>query len=445
MNPLRVNLVALLAVLVGVVIVTLDISLTSTAIPSIAISIGTTPATTIWIINIYYLAVVAGLLPLGALGEIYGHRRVFFAGLGVFSLGAMACGLAGTLLTLMAGRAVLGVGAAAVAATTPALIRTLYPPAHLSRGLGLYAMVVGIALACGPTAASAVLAVAAWPWLYLLMCPLALATVLLAVKSLPPTERKVRPFDKVSALLCAGMFASLLFAIAGFAQLGWTTALVAGGISATLGCALTQREAGHPAPILAFDLFRIPFFSLSAVTSVCAFAIQGLVFIVLPLMLHLRMGFSQVDVGLMILPWPMTLALMTLVAAPLAHKLPASVLGCGGLVMVAIGLMAIARLPASATVLEISACLVWCGVGFGFFQSPNMVALMSSAPPDRSGGAGGVLAASRLVGQAIGAALVAFCVSRWPTTGMAATLWLGALLAVLGSATSVLRLAPFAR
>ena len=262
--------------LIGVVIVTLDVSLTSTAIPWIARSIGATPAKTIWIINVYYLAVVAGILPLGALGEIYGYKRVFLAGLITFFLGAVACGVASTLPSLMGARTLLGSGSAAVSATTPALIRSLYPPERLNRGLGLYAMVVGIALACGPTAASAVLAVADWPWLYLAMSPVALAAGALSIKSLQSAARSDHRFDGVASLLCACMFASLLFAIAGVAQLGRHHVAWSGAAFAAFAWALVRREAHASAPILAFDLFRIPLFSLSSATSVFATSIQGL-------------------------------------------------------------------------------------------------------------------------------------------------------------------------
>lgn len=232
---LRPAATAVLAVLTGVVVVTLDISLTSTAIPAIARDLGVSPGTTLWIVNIYYLAVVAGLLPLGALGEIRGHRRVFLGGLLVFAIGALACGLAAALPALMAGRAILGLGAAAVAATTPALIRNLYRPEQLNRGLGLYAMVVGLALAFGPTAASAVLAVGTWPWLYLTMAPIALAALAIALRKLPNTERSARTFDSPSALLCAGMFACILFAIAGVAHLGWKPVVAAASAGALCG------------------------------------------------------------------------------------------------------------------------------------------------------------------------------------------------------------------
>jgi DHA2 family multidrug resistance protein-like MFS transporter len=435
----RINLAALLSILLGVVIVTIDISLTSTAIPAIAHGLGVSATHTIRIINVYYLVVIAALLPLAALGEIHGHRKIFFAGLGVFALGSLASGLAGSLPVLMAARGLLGLGSAAVAATTPALIRSLYPPARLGRGLGLYAMSAGIALTAGPTVASAILSVVDWPWLFLLNAPVALVSVLLALKGLPPTARNVRPFDTVSGLLCAAMFACLLYAIASMAHAGWPVVLAAFAGSVVCGAWLQRREAGQAAPILSLDLFRIRLFTLSAATSVCAFAIQGLVFVVLPFLFHYKLGYSLVQAGFLITPWPATLALMTLVAPPLADRIATGILGCIGLGIVAVGLAFLALLPPDAGVLDIGWRLVLCGVGFGFFQSPNMIALMSSAPHDRSGGAGGILAASRLLGQSIGAASVAFCLSTWPTRGIEAAIWLGAAFAILGSGVSLMR------
>lgn len=440
----RLNLPAITAVLLGVII-TWDISLTSTAIPAIARGIGASAASTIWIVNIYYLAVVAALLPLAALGEIYGHRRVFFAGLSVFGFGSLACGLAGSLPALMAGRALLGLGAAAVSATTPALIRSLYPPERLSRGLGSYAMVAAIAFTVGPTAGSSILAIADWPWLFLLNAPLALLAVALAFKGLPQTQRNVRRFDPVSALLCAGLFASLLFALAATAHLGWQSGLMALALSVACGFGLQRREAGQAAPILAMDLFRIPLFSLSAATSLCSFAVQGLVFVVLPFLFQFKFGYSQVEAGFLITPWPATLAFMTLVAAPLTDRFQPAILGGVGLGILASGLALLASLPGTAGTWDIGWRLVLCGVGFGLFQSPNMLAMMSSAPRDRSGSAGGIVAASRLIGQSLGAAAVAFCVSRWPTEGIRAAIWLSVAIAVVGGCFSLLRLAAFAR
>lgn len=439
----RLDLSALSAVLLGVVIVTLDISLTSTAIPAIARGIGASAASTIWIINIYYLAVVAALLPLAALGEIHGHRNVFLGGLCVFAVGSLFCGLADSLSVLMLGRGLLGMGSAAVSATTPALIRSLYPPALLSRGLGLYAMVVGLAFALGPTAASFILAITDWPWLYRTDILFALCALALALKGLPQSKGHPRKFDGISAVLCSCMFACLLFGIAGAAHLGWKPATIALSLSVVLGVALSRREAGNAAPILALDLMRIPLFALSAATSVCAFAIQALVFVVLPFLLQFKLGFSQVEAGFLITPWPATLAFMTLIAAPLADRIAPGVLGFLGLLLIGAGIALLTTIPDQASVFEVSWRLVLCGVGFGLFQSPNMVALMSSAPPERSGSAGGILATSRLLGQSIGAACVAFCLSVWADDGIVLAIWLGTAFAVIGSAISLLRIASF--
>lgn len=435
------NIPALLAILAGVVIVTLDISLTSTALPAIAVGIGIEPATAIWVVNTYYLAVVAALLSLAALGEIYGHRKIFYAGLVVFSLGSLICGLASSLPMLMAGRALLGMGAAAVSATTPAIIRYIYPPHRLGRGLGLYALVVGVAFAAGPPAASAVLSVADWPWLYYLNAPVALLALGLAIRGLPETERNIRRFDPVSCVLCAVTFSCLLLAVAGMASLGLPPIMAAIAGFIVCGAVLLKHEANHIAPVLGADLLRRPAFALSSLTSICSFSVQGLVFVVLPF-LFLTMGFTQVEAGLLIMPWPATLIVMTVVASRLSDRVPPGLLGGIGLAILSVGLALLATMSADSGNLEIGWRLVLCGIGFGFFQSPNMVALMRSAPKERSGSAGGILALSRLLGQSFGAAAVAFWMSSGLENSPEAAIWFGVALAAIGCIFSLLRLLP---
>jgi DHA2 family multidrug resistance protein-like MFS transporter len=438
----RVYWPAVLAVQLGITIVTLDISLTSTALPTIAPGIGVDAATTIWIVNVYFVCVLAALLPLAALGEIFGHRRIFFSGLLVFAVGALICGLSSSLPTLCLGRAIVGFGTAAVSGTAPALIRAIYPAEKLAQGLGLYALVVGVAFTTGPTATSVVLALADWPWLFFTSVPTALVACALAARGLPQTERNVRPFDGISAVLCAATFTLILLGIAGITRIAAQWVMLAFVTGAALGYALLRWESTRPAPILAVDLFRLPLFSLSSATSVCSFVIQGLVLVALPFLFHSVMGYSQVEAGLLITPWPAALALMPLVAAPLANRIAPGLLGGVGLIVLACGLVSLAILPLDASKLEISLRLAFCGVGFGLFQSPNMLALLSSAPRNRSGGASGILAASRLFGQAIGASVVAICLTLDPAKGVLSAIWVGAGFAVLGSAFSLLRLLP---
>lgn len=444
--PRRDHLLMILAVLIPVIISTLDISLTSTALPTIARDIGASSATSIWVVNAYYLVVVASLLPFAAMGEIFGHRRVFLAGQMLFLAGALCCGMAWSLPSLVVSRALLGLGTAAISAVTPALIRYIYPPQQLGRGLGLYVLVVGVAFTAGPTIASLVLSVASWPWLYLVPLPFGLLACLLSLRCLPATTRSAHRFDGVAAALCAALFALTIFGLAGVAhRFAWPAILAAWAVALICGYALLRREAGRPAPILAMDLFRIPLFALSSATSICAFTVQGLAFVALPFLLHDGLGFSQAETGLLITPWPAALAVMALVAAPMGDRYSPGILGGCGLLALMAGLASVALLPAGASPWDIGWRLALCGVGFGFFQSPNMRAIMASAPRERSGGASGIVATSRLLGQAIGAAIVALCLSLAPVHGAVLALWVGCGAAALGSLVSFLRLLPAVR
>lgn len=436
---------ALAVVLLGASLVTLDISLTSTALPELSRTLGVTPANTIWVVNAYYLAVIASLLPLAALGEVIGHRRMFLAGLAVFAAGSAAAGLSDRFLAVVMSRAAIGLGAAAVNATTPALIRTLYPANRLGRGLGLYAMCVGISLSLGPPMSSFMVAVANWQWLYRVDAAIALVTVLAGVRLLPVVAPRARPIDWIAAFLCAVSFALLLFALSGIARipLSWVALSAAG--AAIFGVLLWRRDRHNPAPLLAMDLFRSPLFALSSGTSVCAFLTQGLVFVVLPFLFTVEMGYTQIEAGLLITPWPAALALMTLVAAPMADRVPPGLLAFAGLLTLAAGIASVATMPADASIPGIAVRLVICAIGFGFFQSPNMVAIMQSAPIERSGAASGILAISRLLGQALGAMVVAVCFWRWSEAGMHVALWIGLCVALLGATFSIVRLLPQVR
>jgi DHA2 family multidrug resistance protein-like MFS transporter len=441
----KINPQTFFAMMLAVIVVTLDISLTSTAVPAIAQGLGTAPAQTIWIINIYYLAVIAVLLPLGALGEIYGHRRVFLTGLVVFAIGSLASVMATSLTALMGARGLLGLGAAAVSATTPALIKEIYPANKLGRGLGLYAAIVGIAFTAGPTVASVILSFASWHYLYLPAAPLALLAVALAFKGLPATPPNQRVFDRLAALACALMFALLLTSISGVAHLGWPSVVLTGAAALVVGFWLRRREANRASPVLAVDLFGIRFFSISVVTAISAFAVQGLAFVVLPFLFITELGFTQVQAGFLLTAWPAALVVMTVVAARLVERISPAILGTWGLAIVAVGLWLLASVPEQVSTHGLAWRLALCGFGYALFQSPNMVALMNSAPRHRSGSAGGILATARLLGQAVGATLVAFCLSVWAAQGIYIALWLGVVLAAFGAMVSFSRTLSFAR
>ena len=172
--PLNKRLPAVIAISLGIGMATLDTAIVNTALPTLAEGIGTDSASVIWVVNAYQLAIIATVLPFASLSDVLGHRRVYLGGLLLFIVSSLFCGLAGSLETLTAARVVQGLGAAAIMSVNTALLRHIYPSKMLGRGLGYNSLVVGLAFTLGPTAASAILSVATWHWLYLINVPLGL-------------------------------------------------------------------------------------------------------------------------------------------------------------------------------------------------------------------------------------------------------------------------------
>ena len=192
--------------------------------------------------------------------------------------------------------------------------------------------------------------------------------------------------------------------------------------------------------MLPMDLFRRPLFALSAATAICSFAVQGLSFVALPFYFEDVLGRSQVETGFFMTPWPLVVAIMAPVGGRLADRFSAGLLGGLGLIILALGMALLATLPANPGVADIVWRMMVCGFGFGFFQTPNMKAIMTSAPPHRSGSASSIVATARLTGQTTGAAAAALCFSVAGREGAALALALGAGFAGLGSVMSFLRL-----
>ncbi|NUA32176.1 MFS transporter [Cupriavidus basilensis] len=429
------------AILVAVSLATLDTAIANTALPNIAASLHATPAASVWVINAYQLAMVATLLPFAALGGIVGHRRVYLGGLMLFIAASVVCALSWSLPTLVAARLLQGVGASAIMSVNAALISAIFPPHRLGRGVGLNALVVGVSFAVGPTVASIILSLGPWPWLFAVNLPIGLLALYIAWPALPQTARGAHRFDRVAAGLNVVMFASLIFALGEGAQrapLGQSLAALAVFLVAFV--LLLRRERGHPAPMLPIDLLKRPMFALSTMTAICSFAAQGLAFVSLPFYFESVLGRSPIETGFLMTPWSAVVALMAPLAGRLSDRYAPGLLGGVGLAVMCMGMASLALLPAHPSALDIGIRMAICGAGFGFFQSPNLKALMSSAPRERAGGASGVIATARLLGQATGAALVALSFGIAGRHGPTLALAIGAGFAGVASIASGLRL-----
>jgi DHA2 family multidrug resistance protein-like MFS transporter len=439
--PYERRIWAVMAISVAVGMASLDTAIANIALPSIAADLKVSPADVVWVVNVYQIALVATLLPLGALGEIVGHQRIYLGGMLLFTIASLGCAYAWSLESLLIARALQGLGASGLMSVNSALIRFVYPNRLLGRGFGYNAMVVGTAFTLGPTIASGILAFGPWPWLFAVNIPFGLLAMAIGLRTLPSTPRAGHGFDFVGALLaamCVGLVVLGISSAAHKAETGVVWAQLVVGI--LLGLLVIRRQADHPAPMLPIDLFRRPIFALSAATSVCSFAIQGLAFVSLPFYFEDILHRTQVETGFFMTPWPLVVAIMAPLAGRLSDRYAVGLLGGVGLVLLGIGMTLLATLPEQPTILNIVWRMAICGVGFGFFQTPNLRAIMSSAPPGRSGGASGIVATARLTGQTTGAALAALCFAVFGREGATVALALGAGFAAIGSVMSFLRL-----
>ncbi len=423
----------------GVVLAGIDSAIANIALPTIAADLHSSDAATIWVVNSYQLAVTITLLPAATLGESLGLRRVYGFGLALFTFASLACALAPTLPVLVAARLLQGVGGACMASLGGALVRGIYPRALLGRGFAAIALCVALSAAGGPTLASLILSVARWPWLFLINIPLGLVAVPLFLAVAPRDQPRPRVFDWRGALLNAAAFGLVVTGVDGLG--GDARALAAAQLAAGLVFAalLVRQQARQAAPMLPLDLLRIRLFALSMGTSMCAYAAQILAYVSLPFLFQTVMHRSVGATGLLVTPWPLLVAVAAPAAGRLAGRFPAAILGSAGMAVLAVGLLLLATMPEHPADWDIAWRMGLCGVGFGFYQTPNNLTMMTAGPPGRSGAASGMVAVARTAGWCLGTALVAFIFGLRGGQGAGACLYVATAFAVAGAVISASR------
>jgi DHA2 family multidrug resistance protein-like MFS transporter len=431
---------AFATIIIGLALAVLDATVANVALPTIAASFHVTPAASIEIVSAYQLTILLLLLPLSSLGDIYGYRRVYVAGITVFTAASLACACSNSMVTLTAARVLQGIGAAGIMSVNAALVRYIFPQSEFGRRVALITVTVSVSATISPSFASLVLGFASWHWLFAFNVPFGLAAIFISAKTLPTSNLSGQKFDLLSALLTAVTIGLLVTAIDRLAH-GAPWPVVTGQLILGLAAAYlaVRRQLHRPSPLLPIDLLRIPIFALSIGTSICSFCSQMLAFVALPFLLQATLGFKATQVGFLMVPWPLAVAITAPIAGRLSDRHPAAILGLAGLLINAAGLIALALLPAHPAAPDIAWRMALCGAGFGFFQSPNNRTIITSAPRIRSGAASGMLGTARLLGQATGAALVALVLSHFPLSGANLSLWLAAGFSIAAAGISFTR------
>ncbi len=436
LGPRRTSAIA--CVLAALVLVVLDAAIANVALPAIARSLQVTPAESVRVITSYQMALVMALLPCAALGERLGYRRVYTAGVALFVGASALCAFAPSLSCLVAARFLQGLGGAAIMSLGVALLRFVMPQRQLGTAIGWNALAVALSSAAGPTIGALVLSTASWPWLFAVNLPLG-GLVLLATRALPHIPGGGRRLDFVAMALNATAFGALVVGAELMPEEPVLSALllIVGALAMT---ALVRRELPRQTPMVPLDLLREGSFRISVIASVCVFVGQSAAMVSLPFYLQHGLGQDALRTGLLITPWPLTVALVAPIAGRLANRVSGAWLCALGGAFLGLGLISAALWPLQGRPSALVPFVVLCGVGFGLFQVPNNRNMFLSAPRARSGAAGGMQSTARLTGQTMGGVLMTLLFTM-TSTELAPRIGLGvaAVLTLVAGFTSMLR------
>jgi DHA2 family multidrug resistance protein-like MFS transporter len=430
---------AIMVISCATILTAMDSTLVNIALPTMMVDLNVTAASAVLIINASQVALLVALLPLSALGALVGYRRVYLAGMVVFSAACIGCALSQTLEQIVVARTLQGLGAAGVVGVQHAMVRHIYPTRLLGRGLGINSMFVASSSAIGPTVSAAVLSVASWPYIFVINIPLCILALVVGWKVLPWNETESEPYDFRSALMSALTFGLLVLAFISFthgvnpwiAGLELVAALVIAPVFIRIQMVL-------PKPVLPLDVFSNRIIPLSLAAAQCNFIAQQLSFVTMPFYLH-GIGFSDVQIGLVMTPWPLAIALMAPVSGYLCDRFPPGIVGTVGLLLCAAGQALLAFVPDGVGVFDIAWRMGLCGIGIGLFGPPNLRVMVGATPKHRTGAVGGLVGTNRLLGQSLGAALTALVLSVVPMNANVVALGIAAVLTTIGASISLLR------
>jgi EmrB/QacA subfamily drug resistance transporter len=431
----------LLAVGLGSLMSALGESTVATILPAIQQAVATDIATIEWVVTIYLLVVAGSLLMWGRLGDLYGHRRAYVAGLLVFILGSALCSLASTAPTLIALRMLQAMGAAALFANAPALLTRYFPAGQRGQALGLQVTLTYLGLTVGPFLGGWIAQQAGWRPVFYLNIPVGLFALWLGMHSIPddhPADRGQRLDVTGAACFAVGLVALVLALNRGHIW-GWSSSpilgLLAGG-AALLGIFVIV-EARVPAPMVDLRLFRRPAFTVAVASALLNYmGIFSVVFLLPFYLIHDR-GLSTGQAGLLLTAQPLLMALVAPWSGTISDRIGSRLPTTLGMGVLAFGLFLLSRLGPASPLDYVLLALGVVGLGTGLFTSPNNSALMGAAPAHERGIAAAILATARHLGMVGGIGLAGAIF----TTVLAREQAIGSPLAIADAIEASFRLA----
>ena len=410
----RKKWLALIVLCLGDLLIVLDVSIVNVALPSIREDLGFSESSLAWVLNAYTLTFGGFMLLAGRLGDLYGHRRVFVLGVGLFTIASLACGLATSQEMLVGARAIQGIGGAVVAAVALSLIMTLFTePGERAKAMGVIGFVAAGGGSIGVLAGGIITDLFSWHWIFLVNIPIGIGVIVACLMLLPgggarPADGRL---DVAGAVLVTGSLMLAVYAIVNGNEQGWTSAQTL-GLLATAGAGLgvfVWLESRVAAPLMPLGLFKLRSVATSNIVGVLWSAAMFAMFFLAALYLQLVLGYSPLQVGLAFLPANLimgafSLGLSAKIVMRYGTRLPLSI----GMGLVALGLALFSRAPVDASfAVDVLPSMIVLGIGIGMAMNPLLLAAMSDVKPEESGLASGVVNTSFMMGGALGLAVLA--------------------------------------
>ncbi|HEY3014832.1 MAG TPA: DHA2 family efflux MFS transporter permease subunit [Nocardioides sp.] len=425
MNDNRARWLALYVLCLGDLMIVLDTNIVNVALPSIQTDLGFSQTALAWVVNAYMLTFGGFLLLSGRLGDLFGNKKVFLGGVVSFTTASAACGIAPNPALLVIGRAVQGLGGAAVSAVALALIMGLFSdPADRAKAMGFFGFVMSGGGAVGVLAGGVLTGLFNWHWIFLVNVPIGVAVWVLAGRVLPAdakSEADAR-LDVPGAGLVTLALMLAVYGVVGGNDAGWTSSRTLGilATAVVLLVAFVIREARIEHPLVPLRLFRLRNVSVSQVVGVLWAGAMFAWFFLSALYLQKVLGYDALEVGLAYLPTSVVMAVCSLrLSDKLVMRFGIRPPLTAGLALAAVSLALFSRAPVDGSfVVDVLPSMVLLGLGAGIAFNPVLLAAMGDVEPHEAGLASGTVNTSFMMGGALGLAILV-SVSTWRTTDLA--------------------------
>ncbi|SEI65627.1 DHA2 family efflux MFS transporter permease subunit [Paraburkholderia diazotrophica] len=415
---------ALVVLCMGVLMIVLDTTIVNVALPSIATDLGFSETALVWVVNAYMLTFGGFLLLGGRLGDLYGHRKLFLAGITLFTLASLACGLANSQVMLVCARAIQGLGGAVVSAVSLSLIMNLFTEeGERAKAMGVYGFVCAGGGSIGVLLGGLLTNLLSWHWIFLVNLPIGIAVYAACIALLPAGRGHAHGewLDVAGAATVTASLMLAVYAIVNGNEAGWLSTQTVGLLVVALALlgAFLAIEARVVHPLMPLALLTLRNVATANVVGVLWAAAMFAWFFISALYLQRVLGYAPFQVGLAFLPANLIMGFFSLgLSARMVMRFGIRRPLAAGLLLASLGLLLFARAPVDGHfVMDVLPGMVLLGIGAGVAFNPLLLAAMSDVDPADSGLASGIVNTSFMMGGALGLAVLASLAAAQSASG----------------------------